>query len=164
MGMDVHGLNPKMNKGKEKYKTYFKWDNIDWRERSGAKKEEWEKEQDKFYSEMSSYQDDNRGTYFRNSCWWWRRLWDYCRHVAPELISDQLWESGHHNDGSGLNAEKAKMLGEILMENIADGSTMSYEKTYNDLAKNDEHSYPFDVNNVENFALFCIESGGFEIC
>jgi len=56
------------------------------------------------------------------------------------------------------------MLGEILMENIADGSTMSYEKTYNDLAKNDEHSYPFDVNNVENFALFCIESGGFEIC
>jgi hypothetical protein len=25
-------------------------------------------------------------------------------------------------------------------------------------------SYPFDVDNVERFALFCIESGGFEIC
>ena len=25
-------------------------------------------------------------------------------------------------------------------------------------------SYPFDVENVENFAIFCLESGGFTIC
>jgi hypothetical protein len=24
--------------------------------------------------------------------------------------------------------------------------------------------YPFDIENVERFAKFCIESGGFEIC
>ena len=25
-------------------------------------------------------------------------------------------------------------------------------------------SYPFSVENVKNFANFCLESGGFEIC
>ena len=25
-------------------------------------------------------------------------------------------------------------------------------------------NYPFDVENVEHFAKFCIESGGFEVC
>jgi len=27
-----------------------------------------------------------------------------------------------------------------------------------------DKSYPFDVENVENFATFCLESGGFTIC
>ena len=30
--------------------------------------------------------------------------------------------------------------------------------------KNFNTQYPFDVDNVEEFAKFCIESGGFEIC
>ena len=27
-----------------------------------------------------------------------------------------------------------------------------------------DKSYPFNVENVEQFAKFCLESGGFEIC
>ena len=162
MGMDVHGLNPKRNKSN--YKTYDKWNKIDWIDRDGKYNKEWEKEKDTFYSEMDKREKDNRGIYFRNSCWWWRPLWDYCRHVAPHLISEELWESGHHNDGKGLNAKDAKELGEILMENIANGSAIQYEKDYNDMYEGEEYFYPFDVENVENFALFCIESGGFEIC
>tara|TARA_R100000231_G_scaffold115265_1_gene85760 strand:- start:8523 stop:9017 length:495 start_codon:yes stop_codon:yes gene_type:complete len=164
MGMDVHGLNPKMNKSIDNYKTYEKWNKIDWKDRDGKYKKEWEKEKDTFYSEMDKREKDNRGIYFRNSCWWWRPLWDYCRHVAPHLISEELWESGHHNDGRGLNAKDAKELGEILMENIANGSAIQYEKDYNDMYEGEEYFYPYDVENVENFALFCIESGGFEIC
>ena len=45
------------------------------------------------------------------------------------------------------------------MEYIAEGRTMQYQEDY----PKDE-DYPFDVDNVERFALFCIESGGFEIC
>ena len=50
------------------------------------------------------------------------------------------------------------------MENIANGSAIQYEKDYNDMYEGEEYFYPYDVENVENFALFCIESGGFEIC
>jgi hypothetical protein len=164
MGMDVHGLNPKMKINKSNYKTYDKWVKIDWTDRDGKYNKEWEKEKDTYYSEMDKREKDNRGIYFRNSCWWWRPLWDYCRHVAPHLISEELWESGHHNDGKGLNAKDAKELGEILMENIANGSAIQYEKDYNDMYEGEEYFYPYDVENVENFALFCIESGGFEIC
>ena len=102
---------------------------------------------------------NKRGEYFRNNCWWWRPLWNYCRVVAPDLISEELWESGHNNNGAGLNAEDSKKLGERLMEYIAEGRTMQYQEDY----PKDE-DYPFDVENVERFALFCIESGGFEIC
>ena len=38
MGMDVSGNNPKINKGKDHYKMYFKWDNIDWNARENEKK------------------------------------------------------------------------------------------------------------------------------
>ena len=27
-----------------------------------------------------------------------------------------------------------------------------------------ESEYPFDRENIENFAKFCLDSGGFEIC
>ena len=158
MGMDVHGINPKMNKGKDQYKTYFKWNDIGWNIRENEKKEEWEKEKDKFYSQYDKYSKDNKGVYFRNNCWWWRPLWNYCRVIAPDLISEELWESGHHNDGEGLDADDAKKLGERLMEYLADGRTMQYQEDYPE-----DEVYPFDVDNVEEFALFCIESGGFEI-
>ena len=157
MGMNVHGLNPKQNKNKE----------------------------------------SNPGVCFDNSGWWWRPLWNYCHAIAPELINDKLFNSGQYNDGSGLNDENAKKLGNILMDEIASGRTIQYQAKYeqdlDDLpdddcmrCNNNNHghnkkkecvscdktgkrpsfnkSYPFDVDNVEGFAKFCLECGGFEIC
>ena len=50
------------------------------------------------------------------------------------------------------------------MEYIADGRTMKYQEDYIKAQSGQPApSYPFDVENVEEFALFCIESGGFEI-
>ena len=37
-----------------------------------------------------------------------------------------------------------------------------WEKTY--AKKKWDAEYPFDVENVENFSKFCLQSGGFEIC
>ena len=102
--------------------------------------------------------EQNKQAYFRNNCWWWRPLWNYCYHIADDLISEKLWENGHHNSGHGLNAEDSKKLGERLMEYLANGKAMQYQEDY---PKDDD--YPFDVENVEEFALFCIESGGFRI-
>ena len=78
------------------------------------------------------------------------------------------FDSGHSNDGSGLNSKYAKLLGNRLMETIADGTAIKYQADYlqnmEDSDKEFAKNYPFDVDNVERFALFCIESGGFEIC
>ena len=168
MGMDIHGINPKMNKSKDQYNIYLKWKDIYWNVKENEKKEEWEKEKETFHLQMNKYETDNKGVYFRNNCWSWRPLWDYCREIAPDLISRELWNSGHHNDGAGLDADDSKKLGNRLMEYIADGRTMKYQEDYRKAQKNSDDGfasgYPFDVDNVEEFALFCIESGGFEIC
>ena len=136
------------------------------------------------------------GSYFRNNCWWWRPLWNYCHHVAPDLIDGDLFSSGGYNEGAGLDAKDAAKLAIILETKLAEGHTKHWEEEYklyieslpNDTCdvcngnnrghnkkkdcykcdgkgetENFNKSYPFDVENVENFAKFLIDSGGFEI-
>ena len=168
MGMDVHGINPKQNKNMEDFPTYNKFANMDfdvkWKELDKS-----DKLKDKFFEEMNEYEASNPGVYFRNNCWWWRPLWNYCAEIAPDLIDDDLWNSGHCNDGAGLNGKDAKELGHRLLKEIANGNTIEYQASYQQFQedKKDEDKfasmYPFDIDNVERFALFCIDSGGFEI-
>ena len=136
------------------------------------------------------------GSYFRNNVWWWRPLWNYCHHVAPDLIDGDLFSSGGYNEGAGLNAKSAAKLAIILETKLAEGHTKHWEEEYklyieslpDDICnvcngnnrghkkkkdcyscdgkgttENFNKSYPFDVENVENFAKFLIDSGGFEI-
>ena len=193
MGMDVSGLNPEINESITKYPILEKWDAINWGDRD---KEEWKKEEDKYWEEHSKFHKANAGVYFRNNCWWWRPLWIYCHQIAPELISEETYTSGTYNDGAGLDAKDAKKLGIKLLVKIEDGSTKGY-KEERDLClealpdddcnvcnnnnrgnskKKDCHAckgkgtqqnwnrhYPFSVDNVKEFAHFCIQSGGFEI-
>ena len=167
MGMDVAGNNPKFNKTIDEFPTLFKWKNKGWDERKGKK---WEKDSDKYWSEDDKYNEANPGIYFRNNCWWWRPLWDYCYHIDYlDLISGETYEAGHSNSGAGLNDEDANLLGALLLTEIANGGTIKYQAEYqqkmNDLDEDDfSRHYPFDVDNVKDFALFCLESGGFEIC
>ena len=194
MGMDVYGLNPKQNKPLSEFPTYEKWNKIPYGKRDKIK---WEEEQEQFYTEMQNYEDVNVGAYFRNNCWWWRPLWNYCKTIAPDLINDELFDSGHGNSGAGLNDEDAKELGQRLLWEINNGHTIQYQASYqqylddlpddvctfcngNNRGKNkmkdctrcngtgkstnfNKH-YPFDIDNVKEFAEFCIQSGGFEIC
>ncbi len=136
------------------------------------------------------------GSYFRNNVWWWRPLWNYCHHVAPDLIDGDLFSSGGYNEGAGLNAKGAAKLAIILETKLAEGHTKHWEEEYKlyieslpdddcSVCNNNNRgnkkkkdcyscdgkgtqeswskSYPFDVENVENFAKFLIDSGGFEI-
>ena len=166
MGMDVHGLNPKMHKEITDYPTLMMITSLE-------KKEEWDKRRDflksedvrnKYWAEDEEYNESNKGIYFRNNCWWWRPLWDFCYNVAPELISSELWGDGHHNSGAGLNDKDAKLLGEKLLKEIDNGGVEEFKKYHEDQEKDEEYKYPFDAENVKAFAEFCIESGGFEIC
>ena len=196
MGMDVHGLNPKQNRNIDDFPTMKKYDAMDFSDR-WMEFDKDESLKDKYWEEKNNWETVNPGVYFRNNCWWWRPLWNYCYAVAPEIINDDLFDRGHGNEGAGLNDIDAKKLGNILMDEIASGKTIQYQASYeqylHDLpddvctfcngnnrgnskmkdctrcngtgkTTNFNKHYPFDVDNVESFALFCIESGGFEIC
>ena len=206
MGMDVYGRNPKQNKPIEAFPTYHKYtmmeksdegDNIDgfkqkWRELDGD-----ETLRNQYYTELEEYETVNVGHYFRNNCWWWRPLWNYCHNVAPDLIDEKLFEDCHSNSGAGLDDKGAKKLGQLLLQEINNGNTIRYQAEYqqwiDDLpdddcmrcnnnnhghnkkkectncdktgkTKNWNKSYPFDIDNVREFAEFCLQSGGFRIC
>ena len=220
MGMDVYGRNPKQNKTIDEFPVIKKYDAMEfsekWKELDKNKKL-----RTKYWEEKTDYEEANCGYYFRNNVWWWRPLWNYCYAVADDIIEGNLevreyetdddgetdyenyrwvkasYDDGHGNSGAGLNDKYAKLLGNRLMECIADGSTIKYQAEYiqwqDDLPDDDcwscknnnrgnnkkkdctncsqtgktksfDKSYPFDVDNVERFARFCLESGGFEIC
>ena len=201
MGMDVHGLNPKQNKSIDEFPVYAKYKKMEQEENGFQQK--WkeldadEKLMNKYWMEEDEFNTENKGVYFRNNCWWWRPLWNYCYHIADDLISEELFESGHSNSGAGLDAYNAERLGQRLLEEINKGKTIEYQAQYqqylDDLpddvcshcngnnrgynkmkdckvcngtgkTTNFNKSYPFDIDNVKEFALFCIESGGFKIC
>ena len=196
MGMDVHGLNPKQNKTVDDFPIMEEFDSMNFKSKWEILDKD-EKTRDEYWKQKDDYEKSNPGVYFRNNCWWWRPLWNYCYAIADDIISEDVFESGHSNSGAGLDDKGAKLLGNRLMEHIADGRTIEYQAEYeqylNDLPDDDcgvcnnnnrgnkkkkdctrcdgtgktenfNKHYPFDVENVEAFALFCIESGGFEIC
>ena len=203
MGMDVHGLKPKENKAIGEFPTYAKYKKMEQEDEYKGFQRKWkeldadEKLKNTYWAEEDEFNAENKGHYFRNNCWWWRPLWNYCYHVAPDIISEELFNSGHNNDGSGLDAYNAERLGQRLLEEINNGKTIEYQAQYQQqlddmpdddclICNNNNHghnkkkdcnrcdstgkrpnfnkSYPFDVDNVKDFAEFCIESGGFEIC
>ena len=174
MGMDIHGLRPKEKISISEFPIYAKMKKLEMKGENGWK-EKWElldkdrELQEKYWKEEDLYQSINKGIYFRNNCWWWRPLWNYCYSIADDLISEELYESGHHNSGDGLDGYNAQRLGQRLLEEIEKGNTKAYQTNYQQMIedlddKDFNKSYPFDVDNVKRFAEFCLESGGFEIC
>jgi len=69
------------------------------------------------------------GEYFRANIWWWRPLWDYC-YVVTDIIDENLFSQGHHNDGHGLNSVDAQALATKLTEEIKNGGTAKYQSEY----------------------------------
>ena len=109
----------------------------------------------------------NDHAYFRNNVWWWRPLWQYCR--MCDLITEKQFERGNYNDGHTISKEQAEQMAIRLIHMVEQESTKKYAEEYNAwrnaLPKDDwNRHYPFTVENVENFARFCLNSGGFEIC
>ena len=169
MGMDVHGINPKENKTFDEFPVLKEMESMKFEDKWKILDKDKEKTA-MYWKQRDEFDKANPGVYFRNNCWWWRPLWDYCYHIDNlDLISGETYESGHSNSGAGLNDEDAKLLGALLLAEIANGGTIKYQAEYQQQLDNlneDDFSrhYPFDVDNVKDFAMFCLESGGFEIC
>ena len=169
MGMDVYGKNPTVHKSKDDFPVYVKYDDMTWPDRE--KHPDWEKEKDDYWIQYNEYEKANPGIYFRNNCWWWRPLWNYCafvdRHYKLDIIDDDLHQSGHYNDGAGLDDKDSMTLAMHLQMSLEDGTAQQYEKEYKEeMEASDEEfakSYPFNIENVADFAKFLEYSGGFMI-
>ena len=166
MGFDLSGINPQINKPDTDYKYY--------RNELEILREDDKKVQKKMYKEMDKYYEANPGVYFRNNVWWWRPLWEFvCMH-CNDFMNDEQMAGGSYNDGKEINQETAAKIGTKLKILLEDGTVDRWEdhiKERNEELKKskdkDEQffgNYPFKRENVEHFAEFCLESGGFAIC
>tara|TARA_Y100000004_G_scaffold183390_1_gene231143 strand:+ start:765 stop:1274 length:510 start_codon:yes stop_codon:yes gene_type:complete len=169
MGFDLHGINPVIREGKEPKRPDNLWS-----------KDISEKERNKYFDKKDAFEDNNPGIYFRNNCWWWRSLWDYVYNECDDILTEKDWESGHYNDGHQISEEKAVAIGKRLNEQIESGRAEAYVKSHEqerneakegnkglkvgDEGYNWSESYPLDLENIQRFAVFCSESGGFTIC
>ena len=165
MGFDVSGVNPQINKPETEYK-YYREDSDIWKTKDESKRK-------KYFDEMDEYHRANPGVYFRNNVWWWRPLWGFVC-MQCDFMTDKQKEGGHYNDGKLIDQETAAKIGTKLKILLEDGTVDRWEdhiKTRNEELKksgNKEEqfagNYPFNRDNVEHFADFCLQSGGFEIC
>ena len=164
--MDVYGLNPKMNKKMSEFPTMEKMNKL---EEKGKWKEKWEildndrELTEKYWKEKDEYERINKGAYFRNNCWYWRPLWMYVCKVCN--LSTDAYQQGNRNEGYKVDEATAKDIAVTLFLLLERGDVDRYAKEYSKSAVKCGGSpeYPFDVENVRNFAVFCDESGGFEI-
>ena len=177
MGFDIHGINPVIHD--TKYPTFNKYSDMDWKEKNEIFKKD-TKLEDKYFTESYKREEDNKGIYFRNNCWWWRPLWNYVCGSCEDILDDDDMNGGSFNDGYKITEEKASAIAKRLFKLIANGDAKGYEdyhraeslkaqienegKDVGDDDYNWSNDYPFDVDNVRHFATFCSESGGFEIC
>ena len=129
MGMDVYGKNPKLNKTIEEFPIYHKYNNMNLEDK-WKKLEENKTLRTKYWKEQQAFEEVNCGNYFRYYCWWWRPLWTYCYAIADDIISYEVWNSGHMNDGAGLNAEDAERLGKRILNHIDTGECVKYQAEY----------------------------------
>ena len=169
MGFDLYGMNPVVRKGKMPERPDSLWE-------KGTP----EKERDKYFDKKFKFEENNPGSYFRNNVWWWRSLWDYVYNECDDILTEEDWNSGHSNDAHKISEQQAVAIGKRLDELIKSGKTQAYAKVHEEARKRAEEgnkglkcgdkgydwadSYPFHLENVQEFATFCSESGGFEIC
>lgn len=70
------------------------------------------------------------GEYFRNTCWWWRPLWNYVSESCNDILTSKDIESGHYNDGHFIDEVKSVQISHRLTELLESGEVKKYEKEY----------------------------------
>ncbi len=175
MGFDLSGINPKMNVELDDTSVYGMIESIqDYEKRWEMQDQLNKKDRTKYWEEYEEYHDNNPGMYFRNNVWWWRPLWQFVCENCDDILTEKEMTSGSYNDGRKISKKKASKIAERLYSLIKKGVVERYSKDYakqrEKMEKSEQKdvqfmaSYPFSTDNVERFALFCEESGGFVIC
>ena len=69
--------------------------------------------------------ENEKGDYFRNNVWWWRRLADYvCEYTG--VVSEKDKEQWQYNDGHEVSKEEAIQIANQLEHLIKTGHAQKY--------------------------------------
>ena len=173
MGFDLYGKQPQLISEKPE----INWDLAHSEEKT------------KYHKALEKFEDDNPGYYFRNNVWHWRALWGYvCDQVAPKILTEEDKDQGDYNNSYIIPAIKAIHIANKIDELDKSGELDAFEEEYrktqdalpdqkcefcggsgkcnsctNGMREHWGKSYPFDAENVREFAKFARASGGFEI-
>ena len=116
-----------------------------------------------------------QGRYFRDTVWEWYPLWQYCEHLAPDLLP--AGNPGYTNDGWGLDERDSLALALRLTQALDSGETKRYEESHAaglvalppearnlcEMMGSTLADFSFSVENVREFAVFLRDCGGFQI-
>ena len=154
MGFDLYGMKPNVKEPAPELPSFKAEDN---QETKDARERYWQ------------WEKNNPGVYFRSNVWFWRPLWYFVTRICDDILTERDVEGGSSNDGHKINKTKSEKIAKRLYSMLDNGEVAEYEKGYkehlNSLNEKDwDKSYPFDIEHVREFADFCTDSGGFEIC
>ena len=117
MGFDLYGINPKIKEGTVK-PTRPDWANCT------------EAERDEYFEELSKFESENKGYYFRNNVWWWRPLAEYVLEHTKVITSKKKIEGFSYNDGVAISAKEAEQIAKQLYHLLQTGHTKEYAEQY----------------------------------
>ena len=127
MGFDLYGVNPKIKEGTKKPEE------IDWKTSTEEEKEE-------YFKAVDEYESINKGVYFRNNVWWWRRLADYVMEHT-KCVDEKDFDKWQHNDGFEVDEETAVQIANQLEYLIKTGHAQKYKQEIDDeIKKAKEHN------------------------
>ena len=127
MGFDLYGQNPKIKAGTKKP------EDIDYRTAT-------EEERNEYFKAFDEFENQNKGVYFRNNVWWWRRLADYVMEHT-KCVDEQDFDKWHENGGHEVNAETAEQIANQLEHLIKTGHAEKYaEEIKAEMKKAEEHN------------------------
>ena len=112
MGMDVYGVNPQTT---TEQPTEPKSDDF------GS--DEWSA----YFEARRKWEQENPGTYFRNNVWYWRPLWDYVYSLCDDILTEDDHQSGHHNDGHLIDADKCEAIASRLALELLNGGVTKFK-------------------------------------
>ena len=127
MGFDLYGVNPKIKEGTKKPEE------IDWKTSTEEEKEE-------YFKAVDEYESINKGVYFRNNVWWWRRLADYVMEHT-KCVDEKDFDKWQHNDGFEVDEETAIQIANQLEHLIKTGHAQKYKQEIDDeIKKAEQHN------------------------
>jgi hypothetical protein len=100
MGFDLYGINPIIKEGTKKPKP------IEYSNSS-------EEDRDEYFKAVDEFESINKGVYFRNNVWWWRRLADYIMEHTKCVDKDDF-DKWHENGGHEVDEETAIQIANQL--------------------------------------------------
>jgi hypothetical protein len=122
--------------------------------------------------------------YFRSNIWYWIPLWNYVAILSKDILTDDDIEEGNYNNDHIINNELSVIIGNRILEsfsnNVFKDFKDKFEKEKEGLDKENYKvcsnsnnntistesfykNYILDKDLLEEFANFCINSGGFQI-